>query len=149
MPPEVVGPDVLNAILAATEYEQFGTSRPDGQDSLDPSWITTGTGTQDQLEGNAHNMVHNNIGGWMPSASSSRDPIFFMHHSNIDRIWALWNSLGNQNSPDPLWNDMPFTDNFLNTDGSFFSPKVSDLYVPEQLGYTYGLSTQLSFTPTP
>ena len=148
MPPEVVGPDVLNAILAATEYEQFGTSRPDGQDSLDPSWITTGTGTQDQLEGNAHNMVHNNIGGWMPSASSPRDPIFFMHHCNIDRIWAVWN-LRNPNSTDALWTDMPFTENFYNVDGSFWSPKVSDLFAPENLGYTYGLNAPALLAAAP
>jgi tyrosinase len=139
MPAENVGPDVLKKILAASDYETFGTSRPQGQDSLDPSWITTGTGTQDELEGNAHNNVHNNIGGWMPSASSPRDPIFFMHHSNIDRIWAVWNQ-NNPNSADPLWTNMPFTENFYNINGSFWSPKVSDLYVPETLGYTYGLT---------
>ncbi len=139
MPVENVGPAVLNKILRATAYEQFGTSRPRGQTSLESSWITTRTGTQDELEGNAHNMVHNNIGGWMPTASSPRDPIFFMHHCNIDRIWAVWN-LRNPNSSDKLWTDMPFTQNFFNVDGSFWSPKVSDLYLPEELGYTYGLS---------
>jgi tyrosinase len=138
MPPENVGPDVLRKILAATEYEQFGTSRNRKQDSLDPKWITIGGGNQNQLEGNAHNLVHDNIGGWMPSASSPRDPIFFMHHCNIDRIWAVWN-LRNPNSLDRLWTDMPFDKNFYNVDGSFWSPKVSDLYVPEDLGYTYGL----------
>jgi tyrosinase len=140
MPPEIVGSAVLKAILSATAYEEFGTSRPRGQNSLDLSWITTRTGAQNELEGTAHNLVHNNIGGWMPSASSPRDPIFFMHHCNIDRIWAVWN-LHNPNSPDKLWTDMPFTRNFFNADGSSWSPKVSDLYLPEELGYTYGLSS--------
>ncbi|MFW8589162.1 tyrosinase family protein [Rhizobium beringeri] len=81
--------------------------------------------------------MHNNIGGWMPTWSSPRDPIFFMHHGNIDRIWATWN-LRNVNSADRLWTEMPFTDNFYNVDGNFWSPKVSELYVPEELGYTYG-----------
>lgn len=139
MPAENVGPAVLTKILAPTEYEDFGTSRPEGQNSLAPSWITTGTGSQDELEGNAHNNVHNNIGGWMPSASSPRDPIFFMHHCNIDRIWAVWN-LHNKNSTESLWTGMPFTDNFLDVEhGGFWSPKVSELFVPEDLGYTYGL----------
>lgn len=137
MPPQIVGPDVLRAILASTPFEIFGTSRPDGQNSLDPSWITGGGGTQGILEATPHNQVHNNIGGWMPTASSPRDPIFFMHHGNIDRIWATWN-LRNANSTDPLWTNMPFNQNFYNVDGSFWSPKVSDLYVPEELGYTYG-----------
>ncbi|MEZ2222673.1 tyrosinase family protein [Rhizobium sp. RCC_161_2] len=137
MPNNIVGQAVLNSILASTPYEIFGTSRPRGQNSLDPSWITGGGGTQGILEATPHNQVHNNIGGYMPTASSPRDPIFFMHHANIDRIWATWN-LRNSNSTDPLWTNMPFNENFYNVDGSFWSPKVSDLYVPEELGYTYG-----------
>jgi tyrosinase len=140
MPNDQVGPAVLQSILQSTPYEIFGTSRPDGQDSLDQSWINDeNSGVQGILEGNSHNNVHNNIGGWMPSASSSRDPIFFMHHSNIDRIWAVWNSLGQANPPDHFWKDMPITNNFYNVDGSFWSPVVSELAVPETLGYTYGL----------
>jgi tyrosinase len=150
MPADQVGPTVLQQILASTDYEEFGTSRPAGQNNLDQSWIVDqNSGDQGILEGLAHNMVHNNIGGWMPSASSPRDPIFFMHHGNIDRIWALWNSLGNQNSGESLWNDMQIQNNFLNPDGSFYSPKVSELYVPEDLGYTYNLGTQMSFNQSP
>jgi len=83
--------------------------------------------------------VHNNIGGWMPSALSPMDPIFFMHHSNIDRIWDAWNHEGNANSSDPLWTGMVFQNHFLNPDGTSWSPKVADLQVPENLGYTYRL----------
>ena len=54
----------------------------------------------------------------MPSPSSPRDPIFFMHHSNIDRIWDLWN-VNRGNTSESLWKDMKFTDDFLNVDGSF------------------------------
>jgi tyrosinase len=140
IPDDQVGAGVLQSILQSTPFEIFGTSRPDGQDSLDQSWINDeNSGVQGILEGNPHNMVHNNIGGWMPSASSPRDPIFFMHHANIDRIWAVWNSLGNVNSPDHFWRDMQITNNFYNVDGSFWSPVVWELAVPEMLGYTYGL----------
>jgi tyrosinase len=142
MPSDVVGRAVLNSILDTSfTFEQFGTSRPAGQDNLDQSWIVAqNQGVQGILEGNPHNNVHNNIGGWMPSAISPRDPIFFMHHSNIDRIWALWNSLGGPNSTDPLWTDMVFQNNFLNPDGTSYSPKVSELFDVEALGYTYGLT---------
>jgi tyrosinase len=149
MPPEVVGRSVLDSILRATPYETFGTSRPLGQNSLDPRWIVTRTGTQGILERNPHNTVHGNIGGWMPSAASPRDPIFFMHHGNIDRIWALWNSLGHPNSSESWWKDMPFHENFYNVDGSFYSPKVSDLFVPEALGYTYGLRAPAAVAALP
>ncbi len=26
----------------------------------------------------------------MGPASSPNDPVFFLHHSNIDRMWAIW-----------------------------------------------------------
>ena len=150
MPPRFVGPSVLQDILHSVDYEEFGTSRPRNQNNLDPSWVLNRSGDQGTLERLPHNMVHNNIGGWMPSALSPRDPIFFMHHCNIDRLWALWNSLGNANSPDQLWTDMKFTNNFINTDGSPYSPKVSDLFSPEALGYTYGLPGPVaSAAPTP
>jgi tyrosinase len=148
MPPRFVGPSVLQDILNSADYEEFGTSRPLNQNSLDPSWVLNRSGAQGTLERLPHNMVHNNIGGWMPSALSPRDPIFFMHHCNIDRLWALWNTR-NANSADPLWTDMPFTNNFINTDGTPYSPKVSDLFVPETLGYTYGLVPLVASAPSP
>lgn len=55
------------------------------------------SGSQAVLELQPHNQVHNNLGfstgplfGIMPSNLSSVDPIFFMHHSNVDRIWDVW-----------------------------------------------------------
>jgi tyrosinase len=151
LPDGVVGPAVINTILGETPFEAFGTSRPnqDGnvQDSLDQSWIVCEfCGIDGTLESNPHNNVHNIVGGIMASAQSSLDPIFMMHHCNIDRIWAVWNAppLNNPNSNDPLWTDMVFQNNFFNPDGSSFSPKVSDLFVPEALGYTYGLPSAVS-----
>ena len=52
------------------------------------------------LEGLPHNKVHNYIGGVGPLSPgpfgnmannlSPIDPIFFLHHSNMDRLWDLW-----------------------------------------------------------
>ncbi|RCW87099.1 tyrosinase family protein [Paracoccus lutimaris] len=48
------------------------------------------------LEGQPHNKVHNNVGGTvspeglMTEFLSPLDPIFFMHHCNIDRLWDVW-----------------------------------------------------------
>ncbi|KAJ2997472.1 hypothetical protein HDV02_005513 [Globomyces sp. JEL0801] len=43
------------------------------------------------LESYAHNVVHQAIGGDMADPSQSvNDPIFFMHHANVDRIWWQW-----------------------------------------------------------
>ena len=39
-----------------------------------------------------HNRVHGWVGGHMGRGHSSNDPIFFLHHCNVDRIWAFWQS---------------------------------------------------------
>ena len=42
------------------------------------------------LEGQPHNNVHNCISGLMEDMLSPVDPIFFLHHGNIDRLWDVW-----------------------------------------------------------
>lgn len=37
-----------------------------------------------------HNAVHVWVGGQMQTASSPNDPAFFLHHTNIDRLWSQW-----------------------------------------------------------
>jgi len=37
-----------------------------------------------------HNNVHMWTGGSMAPGTSPNDPVFFLHHCNIDRLWALW-----------------------------------------------------------
>jgi len=53
------------------------------------------TGFRNVLEGwtgpaRIHNNVHVWVGGDMQLSSSPNDPVFFLHHCNIDRIWASW-----------------------------------------------------------
>ncbi|MDB6166098.1 MAG: tyrosinase [Lacunisphaera sp.] len=50
---------------------------------------------RNQLEGwingpQMHNRVHVWVGGSMLPLTSPDDPVFFLHHANVDRIWALW-----------------------------------------------------------
>ena len=37
-----------------------------------------------------HNAVHRWVGGSMEPGTSPNDPVFFFHHSNIDRLWSIW-----------------------------------------------------------
>lgn len=46
------------------------------------------------IETQPHNPVHNLIGGVMASMSSPIDPIFYLHHGNIDRLWLAWVAAG-------------------------------------------------------
>jgi tyrosinase len=53
-----------------------------------------------RLDGGLHAVVHVLVGdgqnmGTVPWAA--RDPIFWLHHCNIDRLWASWNDAGRTN----------------------------------------------------
>ncbi|KAI3836590.1 hypothetical protein MKX03_008265 [Papaver bracteatum] len=69
--------------------------------------------------------------------SAARDPIFFAHHSNIDRMWTIWKRLGG--------NRKDFTDpDFLNAAFLFYDEKkqlvrvkVKDCLEPENLRFKY------------
>jgi hypothetical protein len=37
-----------------------------------------------------HNSVHRWVNGSMQPGTSPNDPVFFFHHCNIDRLWAVW-----------------------------------------------------------
>jgi Common central domain of tyrosinase len=43
-----------------------------------------------QLEINLHNLVHRWVTGQMIYRGSPHDPVFWLHHCNIDRLWAIW-----------------------------------------------------------
>jgi plastocyanin len=54
------------------------------------------------IEGRPHDAVHIWVGGWMSAfETAARDPIFWLHHSNIDRLWESWVQLGHVSEPDP------------------------------------------------
>lgn len=40
--------------------------------------------------GSIHNRVHLWVGGAMLHESSPNDPVFWLHHCNVDRLWAQW-----------------------------------------------------------
>ncbi|OMH83763.1 Tyrosinase [Zancudomyces culisetae] len=61
------------------------------QTSVDYNSFRTG------LEYGIHASVHNGIGGDMATMNSPNDFAFFLHHSNIDRIWWGWQNARQNN----------------------------------------------------
>jgi tyrosinase len=137
LPDDMVGPQVMARILMSPDFEAFGSARPRGQNSVGAQWQRR-VGAKTEFEFNPHDGVHGTIGGDMAQVSSaSRDPIFYLHHSNVDRIWAAWNGRGNANSPEAMWRDFAFNRNFIQPDGSPWNVAVGNLQSPAALGYRY------------
>jgi len=84
---EVCGPAVVDKLLA---LDDFGSLH--GLLRKTAPWFKAGkTHFGGQFEAGPHNGIHNGVGGIMADPLlSPTDPIFWLHHSNIDRIWALW-----------------------------------------------------------
>ena len=92
------------------------------------------------LQGSPHGAVHVDIGGWMHDVpTAGQDPIFYLHHCNIDRLWNLWLAQGGGRA-DPL-SDSPWKNNlftFFDETGHQVQMKGCDvLRAADQLNYTY------------
>ncbi|MEE9123773.1 MAG: tyrosinase family protein [candidate division NC10 bacterium] len=75
----------IDEILARNVYEDTALER----------------GFRDDLEGDPHGTLHGWVGGFsaatlgtMSGMSSPNDPIFFLHHGQVDRLWAQWQDDG-------------------------------------------------------
>ncbi|KAM0806551.1 putative Tyrosinase copper-binding domain-containing protein [Seiridium cardinale] len=44
----------------------------------------------EMLEGLPHAQIHSVVFGDMGPATSPNEPLFFLHHANVDRVWAKW-----------------------------------------------------------
>jgi tyrosinase len=61
----------------------------------------------EELEMRLHNGIHGWVGGTMRSqGTAAYDPIFWAHHTMVDRIWSLWQGKHASWGPRPgLWNE--------------------------------------------
>ena len=52
------------------------------------------------LEGGPHGQVHVAVGGDMSEvARAARDPVFWLHHCNVDRLWDSWRRVPGHANP--------------------------------------------------
>ncbi|WP_329491005.1 tyrosinase family protein [Kitasatospora sp. NBC_01246] len=60
-------------------------------------WNSASDGFRNNLEGwrgvNLHNRVHVWVGGHMTTGMSPNDPVFWLHHCFIDKLWSEWQKL--------------------------------------------------------
>ncbi len=72
---------------------------------------------------------------------AARDPIFWLHHCNIDRLWASWNKAGRKNPTGTTFLSKTFT--FADENGLQVVGKVSDVLSILGLGYAYSAYEQV------
>jgi hypothetical protein len=92
------------------------------------------SGFTGDLEGNAHNQVHNWCKGTLQNpATASYDPIFWMLHANVDRLWSVWQET--HDDPARHTPTLSATDQVLDP----WSSTVADVDdTAWDLGYRYG-----------
>jgi hypothetical protein len=162
-PPDF-GSDAASAVALATILDALGP-RQFTDFSSGKAATHQQAGTEMVLEAQPHDTVHGEVGGggatflgFMSAFLSPVDPIFFMHHSNLDRLWDVWTrkqiALGQQaaqlgtGTPQDYptaptgadldaWNNEPFLF-FVGADGKFVAQAKSGDYSATSLfAYDY------------
>ena len=132
-----VGPTVIADILSIPTFPDFASF---------PSTTQRGSGGYGELEGTPHNYIHGFVGGVMGTFMSPLDPIFWLHHCNVDRLWVEWIEAGHANTGDTAWSDFVFPQNFWDpcTD-ALVDVQVASQESTTALGYRY--DTQAAAAP--
>lgn len=90
------------------------------------------------LEDLPHNHIHVDIEGAMiDPATAALDPIFWLHHANIDRLWQVWLNKGNQNPTNPEWLNFAFNFHDKNKETASMTPRDVLDTTKVLTGYTY------------
>jgi tyrosinase len=74
-----------------TESKTFGDLRA----ALEmPVRAANGSSGGLRMSGSLHTVGHGGVGGEMQDPfTSTNDPLFFLHHAGLDRVWAMWQEL--------------------------------------------------------
>jgi hypothetical protein len=106
------------------------------------------TGTHSALENQPHDIMHVVVGGheafgtarglMTDPRTAAQDPIFWLHHCNVDRLWERWLGQGDgrANPADAVWLDTAFE--FFDETGKDVVLSGADIVdAVGKLGYTY------------
>ncbi len=82
-----------DGVLGVTRRPLFGiqSAPPNLLDETDTLALGDQYADFRQLEDNPHGLAHTSFGGSISSISTAaKDPLFFLLHANVDRLWAKW-----------------------------------------------------------
>jgi hypothetical protein len=80
----------VQKIMEITDFATFAGGAAHRPRSIDRSIANEQLGYTGRLEAGPHNRVHATMGGDMGTFISPKDPIFWLHHCNVDRLWTVW-----------------------------------------------------------
>lgn len=110
-----LGPGVVS--LNALQLQNFTNASPGAPSGFGGpvTGFNPGGGDNGAVESLPHNRIHVQIGGsngfMSRPTTAALDPIFWLHHCNIDRLWEVWRNQGPQfrNPTSPQWlSTVPF-----------------------------------------
>jgi len=146
--PDALAPSIGEALVADVYSTPDGTSAFGGGERATPDFSGDEVGL---LEDTPHGAVHVLVGddfdadgnivraGWMGSFfTAALDPVFWLHHSNIDRLWQVWLDLDAAHlnpTDDPAWFDTTFS--FPSAEGGLHTWSIGEVLDTEALGYKY------------
>ena len=157
MPAEFTTPTYVNASGQTVPNPLFETRREPGwnapgtnalsstdtniDQTLDATPLLTTSGYQRRIELSPHGYAHcaveecrATVMGAVPY--SANDPIFYIHHANIDRLWDCWLSIKGHKNPDTTgFLDKDFS--FVNEKGALVTRKVRALFETPMIDYVY------------
>jgi tyrosinase len=151
-------PPVNQACMSNTIYTGSDANTPAPGFGGRQTGFWHGGGQSGNLESNPHNLVHVFTGGdegiMSYPGTAAIDPIFYLHHCNIDRMWAVWNETNSNPDNNPNWSKGP-ANNGQNQfimpmpDGTAWVFQPSDVTSLSQVSYTYDTMQPAAPVPAP
>ena len=131
-----------NAENAQADPDRVGTDRIGNILKKRFYGVIFGNGTG-QMESGPHGYIHNEFirGNMGKAETAALDPIFWLHHANIDRLWSIWMKMHADATPSPNcqvecidnnpprirdWLLCPVKE-FYDADGNLVKPRVCSL----------------------
>lgn len=135
-----VNQTVISGILRSPDFAVFAGEAA--------AMLGDGPG-QGRLEGGPHNFIHNWIGGDMQTGGSPYDPIFWLHHCNVDRLWTEWVRRHPDGMPnDQGWLGTKYAGHFCDRNGQSITSESTGAPISaarvlntDEIGYRYDRRT--------
>jgi tyrosinase len=108
--PEIFPGDVALSALNDTSFTPNGQGGSSGFGGPVTAFSHSGQ-RHGALESLPHDVIHMDVGGLMQDPTTAGlDPIFWLHHANIDRLWEVWRnrSSANTNPTQGTWQNKKF-----------------------------------------